>query len=293
MAISNLRAMREYNLVPFWNAEAQREERWKKWLTILDYGWGWYQEYKAQETFLEALRPLLDRRFIIVRNYTWPEIEYPFPIILLGPPGVYLLYVTPLSGEFRIQENRLLSLGKGKPQEVKPRLVQRTKLLGAVLQKFIAENLGLEVPIETRLVFTAPDVYVDAVNAEVRPLLLDGVKGFAEGLLKARERLPRPHMRRIVELFLEGTAQGEKRDTRQAREQRTAILASAEAQMRSGKHEPVAVTDTAARAPTPRRTAGPSRIAGLTLKQWLILAALLALNIILILVFVFLVAFSG
>ena len=287
MATSALREMREYNLAPFWDAETRTENTWKRWAAILDYGWGWYKEYKAQTQFLEALRPLLDRRFIAIRNYVWPEvIEYPFPIILLGPPGVYLLYVTPLSGEFRIHENRLLALGKGKGVPVKPNLVQRTRLLGAVLEKFIAEKLGLEIPVATRLVFTAPDVYVDTVDAEVKPLLPDGVKGFAESLLKARERLSRSEIRRLAELFLESAREQNREEARRAREQRTAILASAQAQVRGrGEGAPAPTTK--------RRTATSDRIAGLTLKQWLILAALLALNIVLLLVFIFLVASTG
>ncbi len=288
MATSALREMREYNLAPFWDAEARTENFWKRLAAILDYGWGWYKEYKAQGQFLEALRPLLDRRFIAIRNYVWPEvIEYPFPIILLGPPGVYLLYVTPLSGEFRIHENRLLELGKGKGVPVKPNLVHRTRLLGAVLQKFIAERLGLEVPVETRLVFTAPDVYVDTVDPEVKPLLPDGVKGFAESLLKARERLARPEIRRLAELFLEATRSQDREEARRARERRTAILASAQAQVRG--QDP----DAAPAAAPARRARRDDRIAGLTLKQWLILAGLLALNIVLLLVFIFLVASTG
>ncbi|NPA31401.1 MAG: hypothetical protein GXO37_05310 [Chloroflexi bacterium] len=286
MTTATLREMRVYNLAPFWDPETRTENTWKRWAAILNYGWGWYKEYKAQAQFLETLRPLLDRRFIAIRHYVWPEvIEYPFPIILLGPPGVYLLYVTPLSGEFRIHENRLLELGKGKGVPVKPNLVQRTRLLGAVLEKFIAERLGLEIPVETRLVFTAPDVYVDTVDAEVKPLLPDGVKGFAESLLKSRERLARPEIRRLAELFLESASGQGRKEARHAREQRTAILASAQAQVRgSGEAAPPAAR---------RRRKTQDRIAGLTLKQWLILAGLLALNILLVLVFLFLVASSG
>ncbi len=297
MATSSLREMREYNLAPFWDAETQTENTLKRWLTILDYGWKWYQEYKAQAQFLEMLRPLLDKRFIVIRNYIWPEIEYPFPIILLGPPGVYLLYVTPLSGEFRIHEDRLVALGKGnKGAEVKPNLVRRTKLLGTVLEKFIAERLGIEVPVETRLVFTAPAVYVDTVDPEVKPLLPDGVKGFAEGLLKSRERLTRLHIRRLADLFLQSPEEAEtKAEKEKRRAQRSEILASAQAQLRGRSEETAARPSRrrAARRGRAKTAQGPERIAGLTLKQWLILAGLMALNIILILVFIFLVATTG
>lgn len=291
MASASLHELREYNLAPFWDIETRTENKWKRLAAILEYGWGWYQEYKAQAPFLHLLRPLLDRRFIVVRNYVWPEVmEYPFPIILLGPPGVYLLYTTPLSGEFRIHENRLLELGKGKgAKAVKPNLVHRTQLLGSVLKKFIAQHLGLDVPVETRLVFTAPDVYVDTVDAEVKPLLLDGVKGFAESLLKARERLSRPEIRRLAELFLESEPARDRSSARQLREQRTAILASAQAEVRGGDgHLDLEIREEPQKAP-PRR----ARVAGLTLKQWVILAVLLALIIVLLLVFLFLVASTG
>ncbi len=288
MASSALNEMRIYNLAPFWDAEQQREHPWKRWLFVLKHGWSWYREYQAQTKFLEALRPLLDRRFVLIRTYTWPELEYPFPLILIGPPGVYLLYVTPLSGEFRIHENRLLQLGKGKGEPIKPNLVRRTRLLGIALQRFIADRLGLEVPVETRLVFTAPDVYVDTVDAEVRPLLPDGVKGFAESLLNARERLTRLHIRRVVELFLAGSDEEKQEAEEKVGETRRAILASAQEAVRQSPGDKAA-----RRKPTARAAARSDRIAGLTLKQWLILAALLALNILLILAFLALIAFTG
>jgi len=290
MAISE---MRVYNLAPFWDPSTRTENPWKRWATILEYGWGWYQEYKAQNQFLDMLRPLLDRRFIAIRNYVWPEVmKYPFPIILLGPPGVYLLYVTPLRGEFRIQGDRLLELGKGKgARPVKPDLVYRTKLLSTALEKFIAQHGGREIPVQSRLVFIAPDVYVDSVDAEVQPLLLDGIHGFAENLLRSREQLSRGEIRQLTSLFLE-TEQEEDRELVEGFDDlgvRSAMLdASDEADY------DLLWGEEPAEKPKPKRVKKPSRrIAGLTPRQWLIVAVLVILNILFLVVLILLLASPG
>ncbi|NPA06296.1 MAG: hypothetical protein GXO54_02710 [Chloroflexi bacterium] len=289
-------SMREYNLAPFVDRESKKEDFLGKVRALLRYGWSWYQEYKAQEAFLDLLRPLLNRQFIAIRNYVWPELDYPFPIILIGPPGVYLLYVTPMSGEFRIRGENLYRLGGGKRsvdrRPIQPNLVQRTHLMGEALRRFIAQRLGLDIPVHKRLVFIRPDVYVDAMDSPVQPLLADGIRRFAEQLLKAPPKLNRLQIRELANLFLEEVK--EREEPAQGQQTRAQILADVRAGLKgaAGTRARQAQRAQAMRAgqQTRRRS---DLILGLTLQQWLIVGALLFLNIVVLIVGLVLIARLG
>ncbi len=199
-----LNPLKVVNLAPF----ARRNSPHLNWMQRLQgamqYGWQWFREYPAQERLVELLREHLDRRFLVLLNFRPYENQPPFPPILVGPSGVHLLYPTYLKGDFRVREDRLwvYDSGKQRYKPVRPDPVQALKGLRGQLQQLLEERLSTSVPeVEARLVFLDPASYVDVSQAEIQPIMVDGLPRYLEQLIRNR-RYRRTQIQQWLEVFL-------------------------------------------------------------------------------------------
>lgn len=66
----------------------------------LKYGLNWFPELEAQKVVIAQLDRTLEKGFVLIRNFTLPNIEVVIPLILIGPGGVSVIYVTQVKGQF-------------------------------------------------------------------------------------------------------------------------------------------------------------------------------------------------
>ena len=154
---------------------------------ILRYGWGRYQTHQAQSKALRVLKQVLDHRFVVILGLKPAEGEAPLPPILIGPPGIYLLYVWPKAGTYRIREDQW-EIMQGKSRRYrpgKPNLVQKVLRLQQRAEGFFSNVLEDPITVTPLLIFVDNGADVAAVRPAVRPLLLDGLKRYAMQLSKA------------------------------------------------------------------------------------------------------------
>ena len=65
-------------------------------------GTNWYADMKGQEEVIAALGKHLDNKYVLLRNPILPgSQDVRLPLVLSGPPGVFLLNVTSVRGMFR------------------------------------------------------------------------------------------------------------------------------------------------------------------------------------------------
>jgi hypothetical protein len=237
------------------------------------------KEKRALETVVQRLSNLLDNRFTLLRNLPVGGQANPYLMTLVGPPGVLVLLVIAARGEFRVTEGNWETLESG-GKDYKP---ARANLVGAALAA--AGNLeqqltGLEPNLpapEAALLFTDPGAHVNTVRPKVRAIPSDGLDRFAVNLTKAREALGPELLRQVVD-----------RLTRQVIDSKAPVaddaawahlegrsLGEAEPQTPSwlstvGSQEPEVVKKIA-------------KNANFTRRQWLILAGLLAVTILILL----------
>lgn len=153
---------------------------------ILKYGWGWYQAHQAQEKAIRVLRQVLDNRFVLLRDLEIADGETPLPPVLVGPSGVYLVYVWPKAGSYRIREGQWeVMQGKQRRYRLgKPNVVQEVLRLQKQLEDFFSDVLGKHVAVTPLMVFTDPGADVASSRPKVRPLLLDGLRRYGAQLAK-------------------------------------------------------------------------------------------------------------
>ena len=166
----------------------QRSDWLSRLQMILRYGWGWYQSYQAQNKVLRVLRQVLDQRFVAIRGLKPAGSEAPLPPILIGPPGIYLLYVWPKPGAYRIREDQW-EVMQGKSRRYrpgKPNIIQEILQLQRQVEGFFSDAMGAPVAVTPLLIFDDSGADVASVRPKVRPLLLDGLKRYGAQLNKAK-----------------------------------------------------------------------------------------------------------
>jgi hypothetical protein len=153
----------------------------------LEFGFNWYPELEAQKIVISQLDVVLEKGFTLIRNLTLHNSQIIEPIILLGPPGIYVIRVTPLSGFFEAKGEQWNINNGGRPTPAPANLMLLVARLARALQVFIdRQGVVLPGPVEPVLIATSPAMHVDSLRPMVRVVLSDGIKQFASSLMQAR-----------------------------------------------------------------------------------------------------------
>jgi hypothetical protein len=153
----------------------------------LKYGLSWYAELEAQKTVIEQLDRLLEKGFILIRNFTLPGSDIVIPIILLGTGGMWVIYVTKEKGHFEAkgdQWNTVDSNGKSLPASIN--YIDRASKLATVFQRYLKiQKFELSNPVEPVLIAADPGAQIESVRPILRVVRSDAIKQFASSLLQA------------------------------------------------------------------------------------------------------------
>jgi hypothetical protein len=156
----------------------------------LKYGFSWYGELEAQKVIIAQLERALEKGFALIRNLTLPGSEIIEPIILIGPPGVYVIYVTHLSGFYEAKGDQWNTVNNGRSTPASINLMSRARGLARALQVYVdRQGISLAGPVEPVLMTTSPAMHIDSIRPAVRVVMSDAVKQFAASLLQAQPLL--------------------------------------------------------------------------------------------------------
>jgi hypothetical protein len=163
---------------------------WQRFQGMLEYGSSWHSEIEAQKTVVSQLERVLEKGFTLVRNLNLENSKIIEPLILAGPPGVFVLYVTPVSGFFEAKgdEWNVIKNDRRTPARMNP--MRRVARLARALQVYLNRQ-GVHLPgvVEPVLIATSPGVHIESLHPIVRVVLSDAIKQFGASLLQARPLL--------------------------------------------------------------------------------------------------------
>jgi hypothetical protein len=155
---------------------------------------------EAPEIFISSITEALDNRFFLLSNLSLPGQGKLSPILLIGPTGIWAILPTGISGFFRANESAWERLDEKKQafRPLKPNLVVQlsgwAKALGEALV-----SLGIQAPpIEPVLFFSDSGAHVDSTQPAVRIVLADGLPRFLSGLFQAVPVLEKEETRQLV-----------------------------------------------------------------------------------------------
>src|ERR1043165_7618909 len=153
---------------------------------MLKYGFNWPNELAAQKAIMTFFEHNLEKGYTLIRNLTLGASGIMVPLILLGPTGIHVVYVTYLRGRY---EARGKEWNEASGDEYKPasvNLIQRTIRMANAVRAFI-ERQGVRLPVDVEPVLIAgdPGLHIESVRPAVRVLMIDGVRSFVSSLANA------------------------------------------------------------------------------------------------------------
>lgn len=153
----------------------------------LKYGLNWYGELEAQKMVIAQLDRLLEKGFVLIRNFTLPNSEIVIPIILIGAGGIWVIHVTNAKGYFEAKGDQWNTVSNGRSQPASINLLSRVSRVARVFQKYLDLNkFNLPVAVEPILLASDPGAQIESVRPVARVVRSDALKQFAASLIQAR-----------------------------------------------------------------------------------------------------------
>lgn len=154
----------------------------------LKYGLNWYAELEAQKVVIEQFDRMIEKSFVLIRNFTLPDSEIVIPIILIGTGSISVILVTPVKGHFEAaggEWNEVVNNSSIAP--AKRNLIELVSRLAKAFEKYLEkQGISVDVPIEPVLIASNPGAQIDSLRPNVRILRSDAIKQFASSLLQER-----------------------------------------------------------------------------------------------------------
>jgi hypothetical protein len=153
----------------------------------LKYGLSWASELEAQQTVIAQLTRVLDKGYVLIRNFTLPGSEVIIPMILIGPSGVTVIYVTVVKGFFEAKGDQWNTVANGVSQPAAINYLNRVSLYAKAVQKYMERHrIELASPVEAVLIAANPGAHIESMRPIARVVQSDAVKQFATAVLQAR-----------------------------------------------------------------------------------------------------------
>ncbi len=153
----------------------------------LKYGLNWFPELEAQKVVIAQLDRTLEKGFVLIRNFTLPNIEVVIPLILIGPGGVSVIYVTQVKGQFEAKGDQWNIVNYGRSQPATTNLIDVVMKRARAVQKYLeSQKISLPTPVEAVLIAADPGAHIDSMRPAARVVMSDAIKQFASSLMQAR-----------------------------------------------------------------------------------------------------------
>jgi len=151
----------------------------------LKYGLNWYPELEAQKVVITQLDRLIEKSFVLIRNFTLPGIEIVIPVILLGPGSISVIFVTPIKGHFEAKGREWNVVNNKSYSPASRNVVDILFKLTQAFKKYLEINkIQVDVPIESVLIASNPGAQIDSLRPAARIVRSDAIKQFASTLLQ-------------------------------------------------------------------------------------------------------------
>ncbi len=166
----------------------------------LKYGMDWPKELVAQQSVLERLEKVLEKGFTVIRNYPLAGGSVLIPLLLIGPPGVFLLQVSGARGFFEAKGDEWNVVSDGTSYPARINLIKRAQRFARAVEVLLErQGIKLPAPVEPLLVAADPGLHVQTLRPAIRIILSDAIERFAFSLLQSPPVLSSIQIKEIVE----------------------------------------------------------------------------------------------
>lgn len=154
---------------------------------MLKYGFSWPANLEAQEKVIAKMNKVIEKGHILVRNQQLGVSEIIVPLIIIGNSGIYAMEATPLKGMYQARGEEWGTVTNGRFQPASINILNRTARLAKILQLFFErQGMKLTALVEPVLLASDPGLHIESIRPAVRPVMSDAIDRFAASLLTAR-----------------------------------------------------------------------------------------------------------
>ncbi|MEJ5224756.1 MAG: NERD domain-containing protein [Anaerolineales bacterium] len=165
----------------------------------LQFGPSWFAILEGQDHVVALLGRNLDNSYTLLRNFTLPGTELMFPLILVGPTGVFVLSVLNERGLYRAKGEEWSIIQGERVITARVNPLKRTLQYVAVLQKYLAKQGFEQVKVEGVLLAASPGLQVESVRPAARVVMFDALDRFAISVAQTPPALAPAFVQQVVE----------------------------------------------------------------------------------------------
>ena len=143
---------------------------------------------------------VLDDSYLLLRNLHLPNAPTPVDLLLIGPPGVWALYLETDAGQYRAEGKNFLAweAASGGYVKLNPNPLDQLRLVQAQLRGLL-NVIGLPPDsARTAVLFTDASAKVETVNSEVRLVGPNEIETFAVEIARLKPVLDPAATERVL-----------------------------------------------------------------------------------------------
>lgn len=157
-------------------------------LGSIKLGRGASRDPNAEAAVIAAFQRMVGNKFFMLRNVALKELDGNIPLVLVGPPGIWMLYPSGLRGVYRANGDTWEKIDE-RHQTYKAEaenLIARAAQMADALSEYLKMHGVQYSPVVPVLVFTNPGIHVETIRPAVRIVLIDALDRFVAGVLQGR-----------------------------------------------------------------------------------------------------------
>jgi hypothetical protein len=145
----------------------------------------------AEDAIVAHFLKGLDNRFIMLRNLQLEGLGSLFPPILVGPAGLAVLNISSEKGFFKVKEDSWWKVDKTSHRfnPARPNLIKQSQDYAKKLATILDVHGKSHPEVTSVLIFANPGVNVETTNPAIRIVLMDGVDSLITTYLNSQEVL--------------------------------------------------------------------------------------------------------
>ncbi len=155
----------------------------------------------AQQVVIDILQDEIDDSFTLLHNFPLAHTGISIPLLLVGPPGIKLLYPYAKMGSFRAREERLLVLKRGSFERARHNLISLCLKLAQAVSKYLGQRGLPDMKVEPILIFTHRRSQVNPARPKVRVMSYQGIANYGEAINEGSARISPQQIEAVVTIL--------------------------------------------------------------------------------------------
>jgi hypothetical protein len=170
-------------------------------LAIWKFGYGWISEIKSQQIIMNELNRAITKGYTLLRNIPLPDSEITIPLILVGPGGVYVIVTSNLKGNYFAKGDNWGMFEGGKNKAAPSNLLVLTSMTARAVQRYLKKK-GVEIPtVDSVLMAANPGMFINCVRPIIRVVMRDGIENFVGSINNSIPIINPGVLQKIIDLL--------------------------------------------------------------------------------------------